>query len=79
MRSLRLAVVFLAFGGLLSALAVVHGGFSFLLLWPALDFLLIGAAYLLKALGMFGKTSGQLSLGSRLLFLPYFLFLWGQP
>src|SRR4051812_1609170 len=57
--------------------AAVLQGLAWLLLWPAVSFLLVAAAY--SGLGpcMFGKrTSGQIAWWALLLLLPFFFLAW---
>lgn len=64
--------------GLLAALAVRAGDAAWLLLWPALDFLAVGAAYLARRPGVFGKRpDGRLPPLRTLLFLPFLLLTRG--
>jgi len=54
-----------------------HGGWFFLLLWPAISFGLVASAYLGLGPRVFGKRpDGTLSVISIATLLPYFLYLW---
>ena len=49
---------------------------GFILVWPAVGFCLLTRAYLEAGPAVFCKRSGQLPLGSRLLFAPYMIGNW---
>lgn len=61
---------------LLSAAAVNHQGWYWLLLWPAFSFGLVAAGYLFLGPRVFGKSErGLLAPFNRLLLLPYLVYL----
>ncbi len=61
-----------------AALSLLLGGFGLLLLWPALNFSLLGLAYSLKNHALLGKKSdGTIALAQGFLFGPYLLLTWG--
>src|SRR5262249_56978547 len=65
-------------GRSLAAAAVLVEGWAWLLLWPALSFLLLAAAYAGIGPGLLGKRpGGSIAWWAVLLFLPYLLLTWG--
>jgi hypothetical protein len=74
------AVQFGLLGAGLAYWSIQIGGNGLWLLWPAINFLIIGGAYWTKTPGVFGKKrDGTLPLWSWLLYLPYHalnVFLW---
>ncbi len=65
----------IAFG--LALITRKHGGWTWLLLWPALSFLIVGVAYALREPRIFGKQSdGTLAWWSILLLFPFLLYSW---
>jgi hypothetical protein len=74
----RYGVLFLLFGALLAYEAISPYGWHWVLLWPALSFCLVAAAYLGLGPCLFGKREdGSLAWYSVLPLLPYFLYTWG--
>jgi hypothetical protein len=58
-------------------LAIVVGSAGLVLLWPALSFFLVGAAYLARKPGLLGKrVDGTLAWWACLFLGPYFLLTW---
>lgn len=54
-----------------------NGGWTWLLLWPALSFALVGLAYTLGSPRLFGKrANGKLFWWSTLLLFPYLIYAW---
>lgn len=75
---MRYAFVFLLTAAGFAALAARVGGWAWVLLWPALAFALAGGAYLGVGPRVFGKRfDGEIRLLSRVLLLPFLLFVWG--
>jgi protein-tyrosine phosphatase len=75
---LKYAVLFALSGAMLSVLAVSHGGYYWILLWPALSFLAISLAYGGFGVRVFGKrTDGTMATASLIVLLPYLIYLWG--
>src|SRR4051812_45013933 len=73
----HVAVVFITFALVLSLLGVHHGGFAWLLLWPASSFLVVATAYLGGGARLLGKRpGGSLHPFAILFHLPYLLFTW---
>ena len=71
------AVVFGILGTCLTTLAVCLGGFGWLLLWPAVSFGLIAAAYAGIGPRVCGKRAdGRLAWWAVVLLLPYLLMTW---
>jgi protein-tyrosine phosphatase len=74
---MRYTVVFALFGVYLAVVAFAVGDFGWLLLWPAVSFLLVGAAYAGLGPGIFGKRpGGTLAWWALLLLLPYLVLTW---
>ena len=75
---MKYTLVFAAFSAYLVVLAVHLGGLAWLLLWPALSFLLIAAAYAGLGPGVCGKRpDGGLAWWAVLLLFHYLLLTWG--
>jgi protein-tyrosine phosphatase len=71
------AIVFVLMSGWLVLLAVMVGGWCWLLLWPALSFAFLAAAYAGLGHHIFGKRpNGRLAWWALLLLLPVLLLLW---
>ena len=74
---MKYGILFVTAGLLFAAYAVVYGGLTFVLLWPAVSFSLVGSAYLGLGVSVFGKRpDGSMSVWSVLLLLPYLAYLW---
>ena len=72
------AIVFTLFGLYLGALAFLLGGPAWLLLWPALSFVLLGVAYAGAGPRLLGKRpDGSRVWWAAALFLPYLLLTGG--
>jgi uncharacterized membrane protein (GlpM family) len=64
-------------GALLLMLAVLHGGYYLILLWPALSCFAISLAYVGFGVGVFGKRNdGSIAKASLIVLLPYLVYLW---
>jgi protein-tyrosine phosphatase len=75
---MKYAVVFSLFALYLLALAILVGGWAWLLLWPTLSFGLVGAGYAGLGPRVFGKRpDGRLAAWAVLILLPYLLLTWG--
>lgn len=75
---MKYTLVFAAFSAYLVALAVHLGGLAWLLLWPALSFLLIAAAYAGLGTAVCGKRpDGGLAWWAVPLLFHYLLLTWG--
>src|SRR3954453_20322429 len=73
---MKYAVAFFFFAAALTYLAFYHGGFAFILLWPAAGFLLVAIGYALAAPRVMGKDStGIIAKWSRCVLLPYHWFV----
>jgi protein-tyrosine phosphatase len=73
----RHALPFFLIGVLLAGLAGLFGGLGWLLLWPALDGLLLSAAYAGLGPRVCGKrANGRLAWWAVLVFLPYLGLTW---
>ncbi len=71
------AVVFLGIALYCSSLIFTTGGWTWLLLWPASSFAIVGVAYAINKPQVFGKQpSGDLARRNRILLLPYLLLVW---
>ena len=69
--------LFCIVAALLAATASLNRGWTLLLLWPALSFLIVAGGYFHFGPRVYGKTpKGVLSPISQLLLLPYLVFLW---
>ncbi|WP_437528285.1 hypothetical protein WME79_44650 [Sorangium sp. So ce726] len=74
---MRYGSLFIALSASLLWLAVMVGDAGLALLWPALSFALVGAAYLARQPALLGKrVDGTLAWWACLLFAPYFLLTW---
>ncbi|WP_083233512.1 phosphatase domain-containing putative toxin [Planctopirus hydrillae] len=74
---MKYGVLFAIVATLLVASAVLHGGWRWLLLWPAISFGIVAAGYLHVGPAVFGKSSrGVLSPAAHLLLLPYLVPVW---
>lgn len=74
---MRYGFLFVALSASLLWLALVIGGAGLVLLWPALSFLLVGAAYLAHRPALLGKRPDGTQAGWAVLLLgPYFLLTW---
>lgn len=74
---MKYGMFFLILTVLLTAVAFIHCGWWFLLLWPALSFGIVAIGYLAFGPRVFGKTkSGLLSPINQLVLLPYLVYLW---
>ena len=75
---MKYAFVFSLLALILAGLAVLHGGWVWLLLWPSLSFAIVAAGYAGLGPRVFGKDdAGRLSWWSIVLLLPYLLLTWG--
>jgi protein-tyrosine phosphatase len=75
---MKYGALFLVFGGVLGYYGLVSGGWSALLLWPALSLLLVSGAYLGLGANVFGKRpDGRLAWYAVLPLLPFLLGTWG--
>lgn len=75
---MRYGFVFLLTAAGFAALAARVGGWGWVLVWSALAFALAGGAYLGVGPRLFGKRlDGEIRLLSRVLLLPFLLFVWG--
>jgi protein-tyrosine phosphatase len=71
------AIIFALLAGYLIFLAVLLGGWGWLLLWPALSFLVLASGYAVFGPGVCGKRpDGRLAWWSLLALLPVLLLLW---
>lgn len=71
------ALIFAGFGIYLATMAVLFGGFGWLLLWPALSCIIVAAAYAGLGAGAFGKRpNGTLIWWAALPSLPYLAATW---
>ena len=71
------AFMFSLSGSLLAAWSVWRGGFAWLLLWPAVSFLLIATAYAGLGPRVCGKRAdGRIAWWALILLLPYLLATW---
>ena len=70
-------MIFTIVSVLLIVVAIMHGGWYLLCLWPATSFGVVAAGYLFAGPAVFGKSqSGILSAFHMLLLLPYLIPLW---
>jgi protein-tyrosine phosphatase len=75
---MKYVLVFSVLGVLLPVYACILQGVAWLLLWPAISFLLVAAAYAGLGPGVFGKrASGRMEWWTVLILLPFLLILWG--
>ncbi|MEM0970512.1 MAG: hypothetical protein AAF191_00160 [Verrucomicrobiota bacterium] len=66
-----------ALGGMMAVRAVTIGGWGYLMLWPAMTFLIVACAYFRNTPKITGKRSdGGFPSGRVLLLLPYLLIGW---
>jgi hypothetical protein len=71
------ALLFILLGAVLAAAGLILGGWAFLLLWPAVSLLLVGAAYAGLGPRILGKRpDGRLAPAAVVLLLPYLLATW---
>lgn len=71
-------ILYTFLSGILASAALSFSAWHLLLLWPALSFLLVGAAYIDFGPGVMGKQSnGAMSQLSTCALLPYLLINWG--
>src|SRR3954468_22187415 len=74
---MRLAFLFTALGFAFLALAVGHGGWGWLYLWPGLSFLWVGLAYAKLGGRVLGKRAdGTIAPWAAGPLLPYFVLAW---
>ncbi len=73
------ATLFFTLGLLIGMTPWLYGcGWTWIILWLAIDMLMLGVAYARRDASVFGKRAdGTLSPERVLLFLPYLLFTWG--
>jgi protein-tyrosine phosphatase len=72
------AVVFAGFSVYLAVVGVALGGPGWLLLWPALSFLVVAAAYAGLGPGLLGKRpDGRIAWWAAAPLLPYLIITWG--
>jgi protein-tyrosine phosphatase len=72
------AAVFVLLSGYFVVVAFLVGAWGWLLLWPAVSFLVLAAAYAVLGPCVFGKRpDGRLAWWSLLVLLPVLLLLWG--
>lgn len=75
---MKYGILFSTVSALLIAAAIMHQGWYFLCLWPAISFGVVAVGYLVVGPGVYGKTeTGVLSFPNTVLLLPYLLYLWG--
>ena len=75
---MRFGVSFILLGVCWLVLALTYRGLAWLLLWPAVSFLAVGAAYLGIGARVFGKRpDGSMSPVHLLILLPYVFLAWG--
>jgi len=73
----RYGPLFIALSASILWLAFIIGGAGLVLLWPALSFALLGAAYLAHRPTLLGKRlDGTLAWWAYLLFAPYLMLTW---
>jgi protein-tyrosine phosphatase len=74
---MRLGLLFVILGLALVGLGVIEGGHAYLLLWPALSFLVVAAGYLGLGARVFGKRAdGTLPILTRIVLAPYLGLAW---
>lgn len=74
---MKFGILFTIIGALFAAAAVMHQGWAWLLIWPAVSFALVGQAYLWLGAGIYGKrSSGSMSLISMAILLPALIYFW---
>jgi protein-tyrosine phosphatase len=75
---MKYAIIFGLLGAMLTAEAILLGDVGWLLLWPGVSFLLVGAAYAGLGPRVFGKRpDGRMAGWDVLLLLPFLLLTWG--
>src|SRR5439155_11827119 len=65
------ALAFLLFAAALVHLAVTYGGWCWLLLWPALSFVIVAVAYLIGPAVMGKRADGRFAWWATVLLLPF--------
>ncbi|WP_339910689.1 hypothetical protein [Symmachiella dynata] len=74
---MKYGLLWLTMGLLLGVRAIVSSGWWLVCLWPAMNLMVLGVAYLLNWPWIFGKRpSGRLSYAPVVVFLPYLLYTW---
>ena len=74
---MKYAVCFMLVAAALTRAAVLVGGWTWLLLWPAASWFVAGASYLVKRPEAFGKRkNGSLNPVATLLLFPFLVVLW---
>src|SRR5262245_23662200 len=74
---MKYGILFTTVAVLLTTSAMIHRGWCFVLLWPALSFAIIALGYFHFGPRVYGKSQrGVLSPINLLLLLPYLLYLW---
>lgn len=74
---MKYGILFAIIAVLLVALGVMHGGWHYLLFWPALSFAIVAIGYFHIGPRVYGKSQrGILSPINQLLLLPYLIYLW---
>ena len=75
---MKYGILFSIVSVLLIVASIMHGGWYFLCLWPAISFGIVAVGYLFAGPRVYGKTdAGILSSLTTILLLPYLLYLWG--
>ncbi len=75
--SIRYAAIFAVFAGILAWLAVVNGGMAWILVWAALSFLMVAAAYGGMGVAVFGKKpDGSRAAWATVCLWPYLAVSW---
>ena len=73
---MKYGFAFAILAALIAIYALRSGGWSYLLLWPALSFALVASAYLFAGVTVFGKgPDGKLPLGRSILLAPFLAYL----
>lgn len=76
-RAIKYGVLFLTLAILCAAYAMMHRGWSWLMLWPALSYALCAAAWLGLGPRVLGKRYvGRMRTLNSVLLLPYLLYTW---
>ena len=74
---MKYGITFTLFAALIGYVAIVNGGLAYLLLWPAISFLLVAIAYFGVGPIVFGKQpDGTLEPIRQILLAPFLLYLW---
>lgn len=74
---MRYVVIFSIFAAALCWFAAMHGGAAYLLLWPAVSFLVVAAGYAGLGAAVFAKkTTGHRAWWGYALLLPFLAFAW---